>query len=128
MDRQQIIKVLDALANGSDPATGAAITLEGFQSADTVRALFNAITLIRDADAGKEGKRRGPSHTFDSAGTPWSKHEEARLRQEFEQKLSVAQIGLQHGRSSGAIKMRLIKLGLLEPTTKPPGKDSKIAS
>ena len=64
MDRQQVIVVLESLANGTDPATGARIPNETFHSADTVRALFAAASLLK-------GTRNGNTK-FVAAGTPWS--------------------------------------------------------
>jgi hypothetical protein len=108
MDRQQVIVVLESLANGTDPATGARIPNETFHSADTVRALFAAASLLKGA--------RNGNTKFVAAGTPWSSEEDSRLTQEFDGGMTVAQIGLQHGRTSGAITSRLVKLGKIEAT------------
>ena len=66
MERQQVILILESLANGMDPATSAAIPHETFHSADTVRALFAATALLKD-----EAKRRpAVNPKFTSAGSP----------------------------------------------------------
>ncbi len=109
MDRQQVIGVLESLANGTDPSTGARIPSETFNSADTVRALFTAASLLKGA--------RGGNTKFVSAGAPWSSEEDTRLTGEFDGGMSIAQIALQHGRTSGAITSRLVKLGKIDPAS-----------
>jgi len=106
MDRQQVIGVLESLANGTDPSTGARIPSETFHSAETVRALFTAASLLKGAHGGNT--------KFVAAGTPWSSEEDSRLTQEFDGGMSIAQIALQHGRTSHAITSRLVKLGKIE--------------
>jgi hypothetical protein len=107
MDRQQVITVLDSLANGLDPATGERIPLDAFHRGDTVRALFAATELLKEAPA----KRKSIA-----AGSPWSAEEDVRLCSEFDSGMTIAQIALQHGRTSGGITARLVKLGRLDPT------------
>jgi hypothetical protein len=106
MDRQQVITVLESLANGIDPGTGARIPLDVFHTADTVRALFTASALLRSG-----------STKLTSAGAAWTAEEDARACSEFDAGMTVAQIALQHGRSSGAITARLVKLGRIDPAT-----------
>jgi hypothetical protein len=111
MDREQVIAVVESLANGTDPTTGARIPHETFHSADTIRALFAAGALL------KAGAPRPARTKLTSAGAPWSTEEDERLCREFDTKMTVSQIALQHGRSSGAITSRLVKLGRIEPST-----------
>jgi hypothetical protein len=111
MDRQTVITVLESLANGIDPATGGRIPDGTFHTGETVRALFAASTFLKT-----EG-RRAASTTFSSAGSAWSAEEDARLNSEFDAGMTMAQIALQHGRSSGAITARLAKLGRIDPAT-----------
>ena len=119
MDRQEVIAVLESLANGIDPMTGARIPQDAFHSADTVRALFAASAFLKAAPATPEKPQNGRTRTttFASAGTPWSADEDARLGQEFDAGMTIAQIALQHGRTSGAITSRLVKLGRIDPAT-----------
>lgn len=109
MDRQQVITVLESLANGIDPASGSPIPLDAFHSADTVRALFTASSLLKSA--------RTPNTKFAAAGAPWTKEEDEQLCREFDASMTPAQIALKHGRSSGAITSRLAKLGKIDPAT-----------
>lgn len=113
MNQQEMIHVLESLAYGKDPETGSGATAETFQSARTIRALFTVVAMIRSETGTKRNRDRNGA-TLTSAGTLWSKHEDARLCQEHEQGMTRAQIALQHGRSSGAITTRLVKLGRIE--------------
>ena len=113
MERQQVISVLESLANGIDPGSGARIPLDVFHSGDTVRALFAASNLLK----APAPRSRGASTSLTAAGTAWTQEEDARLCHEFDAGMTVAQIALQHGRSSGAITLRLVKLGRIDPAT-----------
>jgi hypothetical protein len=109
MNRDQVVNVLKSLANGIDPASGAPIPLDVFQSAETVQALAAASELLEN------GRSRNPS--LPAAGSRWDEAEDARLSSEFDAGMSVAQIALQHGRTSSAITLRLVKLGRIDPAT-----------
>jgi hypothetical protein len=93
MDRQEVIKVLDALANEQPPETAA--------------ALHAASAML---------KRTAPA----SAGKSWSGEEDERLAREFDCGTPLAHIALNHGRTRGAITARLVKLGRLDPSTVKP--------
>lgn len=117
MDRQQVIAVVESLANGTDPSSGARIPLDIFHSPDTIRALFAASNLLKADAAAAARPGRMPTTKLTSAGAPWSQEEDERLCREFETKMTIGQIALQHGRSSGAITSRLVKLGRIDPST-----------
>jgi hypothetical protein len=114
MERQEVIHTLESLANGVDPQSGAAIAHDVFESPSTVRALFTAATLLKNNDSPPEKAPRPATTRFAAAGSPWTAEEEARLASEFDSGDSIAQIALRHGRSSGAISLRLVKLGRLD--------------
>ncbi len=113
MERQQVIHTLESLANGLDPASGAPVPHDLLQSPSTVRALFTAAALLKTANE----PSRASTSRFAAAGTPWSAEEDARLAREFDSGMTIAQMALQHGRSSGAISLRLVKLGRIDPVT-----------
>jgi hypothetical protein len=118
MDRNEVITILESLANGVDPGTGTRIPLETFHAGDTVRALFTATALLRNANtAPAMRQQRAGTTTLTAAGSAWSAEEDARLGEEFDAGMTVAQIALQHGRTSGAITSRLVKIGRLDPAT-----------
>jgi hypothetical protein len=117
MEKEEVIQVLESLANGTDPVTGVAISYEAFHSAEVVRALFAATTLLRSTEPIIGSKRRLERPALTAAGTAWSAEEDSRLCTEFENGMTIAQIALQHGRTSGAITSRLVKLGRIDPAT-----------
>ena len=119
MDRQEVITVLESLANGVDPATGMRIPGDTFHTVETVRALFAASMFLKAGAVAPSAARNGraKSATLTSAGAPWSAEEDSRLGQEFDAGMTIAQIALQHGRSSGGITSRLVKLGRVDPAT-----------
>lgn len=116
MDREQVINVLENLAFGIDPATGHTIPYDAFHATETVRALFMATTLLKES-AAPQGRRRSASTKLTAAGAPWTQEEDERLVREFDDGLTAAQMALEHGRSSGAITSRLVKLGKIDPAT-----------
>src|SRR5688500_10275639 len=117
MDRSEAITVLESLANGIDPGTGALIPHDAFHTANTVRALFTAVSLLKDERPGPRRRAVAGTTTLTSAGMPWNEEEDAQLSREFDAGLTTSQIALQHGRSSGAITSRLVKLGRIDPAT-----------
>ena len=118
MDRQEVITVLDALADGIDPSTGTRIPYEAFHTATAIRALFAASAFLKSDNAPPaQPGRRAKTTVFTSAGAAWSAEEDARLGQEFDAGMTVAQIALQHGRTSGAITSRLVRIGRIDPAS-----------
>ena len=54
------------------------------------------------------------AHEWGNAGKAWSQMEDERLRQAFENDLSISEMCEEHDRSAYAIRMRLRRLGLME--------------
>jgi hypothetical protein len=88
MQRDQVISILESLVPG--------------QTADVVEALTTATHLLRKNDR--------PA----SAGARWTEEEDALLCREFDSGTAIRAIARQHGRSSGAITSRLVKLGKID--------------
>ena len=102
--------ILEALADGIDPETGEVFPAESpYQRADVVRALYVAIRAL-DSTETKAAKRADlPAQ----AGKAWDEAEDARLREGFAAQRSAAELGAAHGRTVGAIRARLVRLGLI---------------
>lgn len=115
MERHEVIAVLEILATGVDPGTGGRLAeLHG----STVDALSAAGALLKADEASLAARStltRNP--TFPAAGSPWSEEEDQRLLTEHDRGMTVAQIGLAHGRTSNSITLRLVKLGRIDPAT-----------
>jgi hypothetical protein len=110
MQEQRARKILQALVEGVDPATGE--ELEGgtvLQRAEVLRALLAGVTALDQVSARAQRRALLP----DNVGRPWSADEERTLVTEFQAGDSLADIATRHGRTLRAIEARLERLGLL---------------
>jgi hypothetical protein len=117
MEREQALKILNALANGIHPATGEQFAADSpYQHPDTVRALYESIRAVQGAQgaAGTSGQRgaQAPGHVPNR----WTPEEEEKLASDFDAGKSVEEIVRGHTRSRAAIEARLVKLGRLDPS------------
>ena len=113
MERQQALKILNALANGVHPATGEVFAADSaYQHPDTVRALFEAVRSLERADSDTNGtaRERATANTF----VRWTPEEEERLAAGFDAGRSSAELAQLHNRSRAAIEARLLKLGKID--------------
>lgn len=111
MDVGSAIKIVTALANGVDPHSGEVMQIEGpFQNPNTVRALFLAIKGLELLEAKEKRSNRLPS----SAGKAWTTSDDEELVIEFDTGRTIKELSEEHGRTVGAIRSRLIKLGKIE--------------
>jgi hypothetical protein len=100
---EQTIAVLELLANGTDPVTQTPIPAGStMQHPVILRALFNAVKELKLSEA------RG------NQGNKWTDLEEEALRQQFNDGKRIIEMARIHGRTTGAIRSRLIRIGLLE--------------
>ncbi len=60
------------------------------------------------------GKLAAIREKFPNAGRPWTKDDDARLTEMFEEDTPMTKMAAEFGRKSGAINARLAKLGLIE--------------
>lgn len=88
MERDQVISVLETLAEGQPPFVTEALTI--------------ATAVMR--------KNTRPA----SAGVRWTEEEDVRLCTEFDAGAPIRDIARSHGRTPGAITSRLVKLGRLD--------------
>ena len=114
MERERAVQIIQALADGIDPLTGAVFPADSvYQRADTVRALYFAIhslsSPVRGAKAStaQDKDKSAPSN----AGRPWSQEEDLRLGQAFDAGKSVETLAEEHKRSRWAVEARLVRLG-----------------
>jgi len=109
MNDARALATLQALANGTDPVTGATLPAGSpYQHPDTVRALYHAIRVLESAAGGsKRPARNAPGNS----GKPWSPGEDAQLASAFDAGQSMEALAAAHGRSRFAIEARLAKLG-----------------
>jgi len=115
MEREQALKILNALANGVHPATGEVFAADSpYQHPDSVRALFEAVRTMeggQHAPATTERKTGDmPANTF----VRWTADEEDRLGAAFDAGKTSAELARLHNRSRAAIEARLLKLGKID--------------
>ena len=113
MDREQTLKVLNALANGTHPATGEVFEAESaYQHPDTVRALFEAIRAVEAMRVAPQDSKPGdmPASPF----VRWTPEEEERLAAGFDAGKTSAELAKLHNRSRAAIEARLLKIGKID--------------
>ena len=102
------LKILEALAEGLDPHTDELLP-DGhvLNRSDVVRALMRTTTTLQALHNGTS-KRNPPN-----AGLPWTEAEEQNLAKGFEEGLPMTRLASIHGRTTGAIRSRLLRLGLI---------------
>ncbi|MBI3042152.1 MAG: hypothetical protein HYY78_04915 [Betaproteobacteria bacterium] len=118
MEKEQTLRILNALANGVHPATGEKFAADGpYQHPDTVRALFEAMRAVEGggtpAPAPAPTERR-PALPQSGSGSRWSSEEEQRLASAFDAGRTVDELARAHGRSRAAIEARLVRLGKMD--------------
>ena len=104
-------RVIDALADGADPETGQPFPSESvLLKPAVIRALFLASRALEGARSAPSAARQQPAQ----AGKPWSKEEDQRLLEAFDQGADLAALTASHARSKGGIASRLVHLGRLQ--------------
>ena len=118
MEKEQTLKILNALANGVHPATGEKFAADGpYQHPDTVRALFAAMRAVEGgaaAAAPAPAAERRPALPQSGAGSRWSPEEDQRLASAFDSGQPVDALARAHNRSRAAIEARLVRLGKMD--------------
>ena len=115
MDKEQTLKILNALANGVHPATGEKFAADSpYQHPDTVRALFEALRTVEGGQAATPAPERKPALPQSGSGSRWSSEEEQRLASAFDAGRSVDDLARAHSRSRAAIEARLVRLGKMD--------------
>lgn len=108
------LEIVESLAKGIDPATGEILSEHGpFNDPKVIRALFEAANALRTVtDAGLQSPDKSPKPS--NAGHAWPPEEDVRLLADFDAGVTPKELALKHGRTTGAIKSRLVKHGRIE--------------
>ena len=115
MEKEQTLRILNALANGVHPATGEKFAADGpYQHPDTVRALFEAMRAVEGGVAAVPAPERKAAFPQSGAGSRWSTEEEERLAGAFDAGRTVDELARAHNRSRAAIEARLVRLGKMD--------------
>ena len=111
MDTTESLQIIRKLADGVNPYTGKRFkATSSYQQPDTVRALYAAIQALEHNQRVAKRQING----FGNAGKPWIDSEEQELIDAHEAGKSIGQLARLHQRSKGAIRARLVKIGILE--------------
>ena len=121
MEKEQALRILNALANGVHPATGEKFAADSpYQHPDTVRALFEAMRAVEcngvaaPPAAAPPAAARKPALPQSGSGSRWSPEEEQRLAAAFDAGRTVDELARAHGRSRAGIEARLVRLGKMD--------------
>jgi hypothetical protein len=115
MEKEQTLRILNALANGVHPATGEKFAADGpYQHPDTVRALFEAMRAVEGGGTPAPAPERKPAFPQSGSGSRWSSEEEQRLASAFDAGRTVDELARAHNRSRAAIEARLVRLGKMD--------------
>lgn len=115
MEKEQTLRILNALASGVHPATGEKFAADGpYQHPDTVRALFEAMRAIEGGHAPAVSAGPKPALPQSGAGSRWTSEEEQRLAAAFDAGKTVDELAQEHNRTRAAIEARLVKIGKLD--------------
>jgi len=115
MEREQTLRILNALANGVHPATGEQFAADSpYQHPDTVRALYAAVRALDGGAMPMAATERRPAPPQSGAGSRWSEEEEQRLVTAFDAGRTIDALTQAHNRTRAAIEARLVRLGKLD--------------
>lgn len=130
MEKAAALKILQQLADGTDPHTGKAFGADSpYQHPDTVRALFVALRALdapAAAPAAGEQRAAAAESAPSNSGKPWSDDEDKALAAAFDAGKQILELATAHQRSRFAIEVRLAKLGKIEQPANMRGR--KVAS
>lgn len=103
-------ETLTSLAQGIHPLTGAELPPESVcNEARVIRALLAGAQALEE-QAARKARR---AHLGPNVGKSWTPEALAQLAEDFRQGVSLTDIASRLGRSSRAIELRLVRLGLM---------------
>ncbi len=112
MQLQSALPIVRALADGVNPLTGETFSdTSPYAEPRTLRALFSAVELMEREVARERRRERLPANF----GKPWTEGEDQALTGAFDSGLAMSEIARKHARTQSSIRLRLEKLGKIEP-------------
>jgi hypothetical protein len=106
------LAIVEALADGVHPMTGDELDEASIFKDPKVRRALSAAKEAMEKQGRRESRRTSLPK---KAGQPWSEEEDAELVGSFEGGVGFTELAREHGRTDGAIRSRLTKLGKLIP-------------
>jgi hypothetical protein len=128
MQQSEAIQILQCLVDGIDPHTGEELPINNpIRHLKTVRALRLALKAMQGVDitsfVSQEAAEIDADTTMRSAvsarkkvlparnGESWAQQEDEELAEQYDNGMTIEEIAVKHGRTSGAIRSRLLRLG-----------------
>ncbi len=109
MTLEQAVDILKTLANGVDPFTGEVLTDDNVcNRTEFVRAVY----FILDELSSR--KSRPSKDSPGNAGKPWTKEDDIRLAEMYDQGCTREEMESAFQRTAGSISSRLVRLGKIE--------------
>ncbi len=106
------LPIVRALADGVNPITGEAYPEHSpYAEPRTLRALFAAVDLMAKEVEREKRRERQPVNF----GKPWTESEDRSLLNEFDHGITLGEIARSHQRTQSSVRLRLEKLGRIEP-------------
>ena len=113
MQLEAALPIVRALADGVNPVTGEAYPEHSpYAEPRTLRALFSAVDLMQKEVERERRRERLPANF----GKPWTPEEDSQLATAFEAGTPITDLARRHARTHSSIRLRLEKLGKIEPT------------
>jgi hypothetical protein len=128
MQQCEAIQILQSLVDGIDPHTGEEIPINNpVRHLKTVRALRLALKAMQGIDItsliSQEATECNADITIRSImstrkkvsparnGEAWTQQEDEELAKQYDDGMAIEEMAVKHGRTLGAIKSRLLRLG-----------------
>ena len=106
------LPIVRALADGINPITGETYPEHSpYAEPRALRALYSAVDLMQKEIEREKRRERLPANF----GKPWTEEEDRVLTGAFDSGLALGAIATKHARTLSSIRLRLEKLGKIEP-------------
>jgi len=113
MQLDAALPIVRALADGVNPVTGELYPEHSpYAEPRALRALYSAVDLMQKEIDRERRRERLPANF----GKPWTVEEDGVLASEFDSGVTLPEIARKHLRTQSSIRLRLEKLGKIEPT------------
>src|SRR5258708_24775178 len=116
MQLEAALPIVRALADGVNPIRGETYPEQSpYAEPRTLRALYSAVDLMSKEVEREKRKARLPANF----GKPWTEGEDRALTGEFDAAMPMIEMARRHARTQSSIRLRLEKLGKIQPEPAP---------
>ena len=113
MQLEAALPIVRALADGVNPVTGELYPEHSpYAEPRTLRALYSAVEFMQKEVEREKRRERLPANF----GKPWTEGEDRLLAGEFDAGMALPEMARKHLRTQSSIRLRLEKLGKIEPS------------